>query len=399
MRITLLLLSALLICSCSRQADPWQTGRVVIAGKIRHFDEHPDRKDIGFGFNGLLKQSGQNTLKVSADAEGAFRMETLLGYPQEVLMNYRQTHRLCLAPGDSLYIELDARVWNDTIRDGTVPESVITFAGNERAAALNRDMADLQQYYQPLRLKYTGENSMEQAIRKYSPEEFETFADSKEREYRDVWNRFRKEHRPVKELNAWVEDMLRYGTWQAKLTYANICQVIKQQNPEAQAPELPKNFIRFVKSYDPDDNRIVTMEHAAFLDMYNQYLLESIYREMDDNPAIKSDDDALPVLPRDAAQRTDRYPEQIHRAGTIRQRLHARKNAGRQRRTERCVERRTRRRNATDRTRLDDPREPVRIDRRRPRGQGRLRRFLGTVVRTVHGRNAVLAGTTATLPE
>ena len=83
-------------------------------------------------------------------------METLLGYPQEVLMNYRQTHRLCLAPGDSLYIELDARVWNDTIRDGTVPESVITFAGNERAAALNRDMADLQQYYQPLRLKYTG---------------------------------------------------------------------------------------------------------------------------------------------------------------------------------------------------------------------------------------------------
>ena len=121
-------------------------------------------------------------------------------------------------------------------------------------------MADLQQYYQPLRLKYTGENSMEQAIRKYSPEEFETFADSKEREYRDVWNRFRKEHRPVKELNAWVEDMLRYGTWQAKLTYANICQVIKQQNPEAQAPELPKNFIRFVKSYDPDDNRIVTME-------------------------------------------------------------------------------------------------------------------------------------------
>ena len=68
MRITLLLLSALLICSCSRQADPWQTGRVVIAGKIRHFDEHPDRKDIGFGFNGLLKQSGQNTLKVSADA-------------------------------------------------------------------------------------------------------------------------------------------------------------------------------------------------------------------------------------------------------------------------------------------------------------------------------------------
>ncbi len=76
--------------------------------------------------------------------------------------------------------------------------------------------------------------------------------------------------------------MLRYGTWQAKLTYANICQVIKQQNPEAQAPELPKNFIRFVKSYDPDDNRIVTMEHAAFLDMYNQYLLESIYREMDE---------------------------------------------------------------------------------------------------------------------
>ena len=313
MRLTLLLLSALLICSCSRQADPWQTGRVVIAGKIRHFDEHPDRKDIGFGFNGLLKQSGQNTLKVSADAEGAFRMETLLGYPQEVLMNYRQTHRLCLAPGDSLYIELDARVWNDTIRDGTVPESVITFAGNERAAALNRDMADLQQYYQPLRLKYTGENSMEQAIRKYSPEEFETFADSKEREYRDVWNRFRKEHRPVKELNAWVEDMLRYGTWQAKLTYANICQVIKQQNPEAQAPELPKNFIRFVKSYDPDDNRIVTMEHAAFLDMYNQYLLESIYREMDDNPAIKSDDDALQFLQKRLGEKTSGFTEELIR--------------------------------------------------------------------------------------
>ena len=122
------------------------------------------------------------------------------------------------------------------------------------------------------------------------------------------------------------------------------------------------------------------MEHAAFLDMYNQYLLESIYREMDDNPAIKSDDDALQFLQKRLGEktsgfteelircrfylemlpkRTDRYPEQIHRAGTIRQRLHARKNAGRQRRTERCVERRTRRRNATDRTRLDDPREPV----------------------------------------
>ena len=295
-------------------------------------------------------------------------------------MNYRQTHRLCLAPGDSLYIELDARVWNDTIRDGTVPESVITFAGNERAAALNPDMADLQQYYQPLRLKYTGENSMEQAIRKYSPEEFETFADSKEREYRDVWNRFRKEHRPVKELNAWVEDMLRYGTWQAKLTYANICQVIKQQNPEAQAPELPKNFIRFVKSYDPDDNRIVTMEHAAFLDMYNQYLFESIYREMDDNPAIKSDDDALQFLQKRLGEKTSGFTEELIRCRFYLEMLPnaptdilnryiapeqfanaymREKNAGRQRRTERCVERRTRRRNATDRTRLDDPREPV----------------------------------------
>ena len=174
-------------------------------------------------------------------------------------------------------------------------------------------MADLQQYYQPLRLKYTGENSMEQAIRKYSPEEFETFADRKEQEYRDVWNRFRKEHRPVKELNAWVEDMLRYGTWQAKLTYANICQVIKQQNPEAQAPELPKNFIRFVKSYNPDDNRIVTMEHAAFLDMYNQYLLESIYREMDDNPAIKSDDDALQFLRKRLSEETSGFTEELIR--------------------------------------------------------------------------------------
>ena len=119
--------------------------------------------------------------------------------------------------------------------------------------------------------------------------------------------------RPVKELNAWVEDMLRYGTWQAKLTYANICQVIKQQNPEAQAPELPKNFIRFVKSYDPDDNRIVTMEHAAFLDMYNQYLLESIYREMDDNPAIKSDDDALQFLQKRLGEKTSGFTEELIR--------------------------------------------------------------------------------------
>ena len=280
-------------CNTCGKAEP-------ISELIKHFEE-----------------KGTEGLDVACSEELSFTAEEWKAKSekeqQEVLMNYRQTHRLCLAPGDSLYIELDARVWNDTIRDGTVPESVITFAGNERAAALNRDMADLQQYYQPLRLKYTGENSMEQAIRKYSPEEFETFADSKEREYRDVWNRFRKEHRPVKELNAWVEDMLRYGTWQAKLTYANICQVIKQQNPEAQAPELPKNFIRFVKSYDPDDNRIVTMEHAAFLDMYNQYLLESIYREMDDNPAIKSDDDALQFLQKRLGEKTSGFTEELIR--------------------------------------------------------------------------------------
>ena len=129
------------------------------------------------------------------------------------------------------------------------------------------------------------------------------------------------------------------------------------------------------------------MEHAAFLDMYNQYLLESIYREMDDNPAIKSDDDALQFLQKRLGEKTSGFTEELIRCRFYLEML---PNAPTD-----ILNRYI----APEQFANAYMREPVRIDRRRPRGQGRLRRFLGTVVRTVHGRNAVLAGTTATLPE
>ena len=47
--------------------------------------------------------------------------------------------------------------------------------------------------------------------------------------------------------------------------------------------------------------------------MYNQYLLESIYREMDDNPAIKSDDDALQFLQKRLGEKTSGFTEELIR--------------------------------------------------------------------------------------
>ncbi|MDD3108163.1 MAG: TlpA disulfide reductase family protein [Alistipes sp.] len=292
----------LLLSACHSTSEPakWEAQRTVITGRILHPELHPNQNRVQVQFNPLLKQNGQNMLTLQADSvTGVFRLETELAYPQEIFLNYRTGYHLFVTPGDSLYVELNAEIWDAESRRDTLSTPAIQFSGNPEAAKLNASMYGLQKFFRPLVDKYQDQQSLQNAIMNSQSDAFEVYIVEREKEYRAYWKKYRSQPEYDPSLKPWIEDMLRYDAYFGRVLYMNTYFYLQQEHGDKmEIPDLPEEFSHFLKKYDPNDNQRLTYSHALFLDEYYQYLMNTVNRQMEQDTTITSNDQAFDYLTR-----------------------------------------------------------------------------------------------------
>ena len=97
----------------SNNSDFWKAEEVVIAGKVINIEQHQNHRTIQFIFRNILLDE-QERLTAEIGKNGHFEIKRRIAYPQEFYLHYGALKTLFCSPGDSLYLKIDADIFDDT---------------------------------------------------------------------------------------------------------------------------------------------------------------------------------------------------------------------------------------------------------------------------------------------
>jgi len=240
---------------------------VVIAGKVINIGQHQNHRTIQFIFRNILLDE-QEKLTAEIDKNGNFKTKKITSYPQEFYLNYGKLKTLFCSPGDSLYLKIDADIFDDTRNENPNGQFFIREIKGT-AAKINNDIIE---YLAKLPDdKFIFRNAKNAVVSK-KPEEYKTFIKQREKEYSEYLEKFLNNEKTNKLFIKWAKDRIKYGAWNDLMRY-------RWTHPhynkiKRDSFHLPPSYFSFLNQYDMNDFDLITMSHGKFLHELSMYSRE-----------------------------------------------------------------------------------------------------------------------------
>lgn len=286
-----------------KDSGSWEEKRVEIAGRVLNFDQHQDHQTIQFHFQDLLDRRKKLTASINED--GTFKTEALLAYSQEFYLQYGKLATLFCSPGDSLFLEVDADIWNK--REAVLPNGkfFVQMIGGT-ATKINQNII---KFLKELPDDKSRGNTYIAALQSKSPEAYIEHITQREKEYRAFLSRFNKTNKTDKQFKRWADDRLKYESWNDLMRYP-------WENPyRNHMPEdslkLPPAYFSFLENYDMNDMGVITIPHGEFLHELLKYLHRRSLASAAATSAKGSDSDFAKNLVRSIRQSTSGFTQQL----------------------------------------------------------------------------------------
>ena len=253
----------------TKAQSKWKKGDVTISGKIINFDKHKDNHTIQFDFVDLFQQKSKGLLNSEIDSLGRFAIKVQILYPQDFYLKYGRNANLLCAPGDSLFVEIDADIFDNASDLKPNNEYFVRVTGGSRT----KDNADLIAFMNgELATIYNGK-TISEAITKQSANEFKIYNSNREKEYRAFLNDFKKQNGTSDAFNNWIDDYLKYQTWNDLFGYP-FEHSANNKISEASL-KLPVDYYDFLQNYPMNDSQIISTKHAYVIQSYSQFILDN----------------------------------------------------------------------------------------------------------------------------
>jgi len=253
----------------SKAQSKWGKGDVTICGKIINFDKHKDNHTIQFDFVDLFQRKSKGLLKLEIDSIGQFAIKVQILYPQDFDLIYGRRAKLLCAPGDSLFVEIDADIFNNRSNLKPNNEYFVRVTGGNRT----KDNADLIAFMNgELAMVYNGKTNSE-AITKKTANDFKTYNSNREKEYRIFLNDFKNQNRTSDAFDKWIDEYLKYETWNDLFGYP--FEHAANNKISETSVKLPTDYYDFLQDYPMNDCQIISTKHAYVIQAYSRFIIDN----------------------------------------------------------------------------------------------------------------------------
>jgi len=240
----------------SRAQVKWQNDSVTINGEVVNYNKSTDSKVVQFFFkNDLTYRNLQKVYAPEIDSNGCFQLKVPLLYPLDFVVIYKSRYKFLCAPGDSLFLEIDAE--NIKVTKGTRIE----------------DNNLLRDFMQGLPRSDYYKESRDNALTHKLPNDFKAYISGRENEFRTSWKEFKKSNKTTTFFNEWVEDYLKYETLSDLMNYP-WCYA-NDNKIEVDSLELPIDYYDLLAERNLNDCSIISSRHADFLYDYYRWVLSN----------------------------------------------------------------------------------------------------------------------------
>lgn len=229
----------------------WQSDSVTINGKVVNYNKSTDSKVVQFFFkNDLTNRNLQKVYAPEIDENGRFQLKVPILFPLDFTVIYKSRVILLCAPGDSLFIEIDAKNIKETRK-------------NENSL--------LKVFQQGLPRRSYYDETRDDALTQKLPNDFKAYISVREKEFRTYWNEFKKSNKTTSFFNEWVEDYLKYETLSDLMIYPSC--YARENSIEEDSLNLPKDYYDLLEKSNLNDYNIISSRHADFLYSYCRWAL------------------------------------------------------------------------------------------------------------------------------
>ena len=168
-RLLVTLLFFIAACRMSSYAQvKWQKESVTITGNVLNFEKHKEHAVINFYFKDLINRNSQNVYAAEVDSIGSFLIKIPLLYPQDFYLHYGSRINLLCSPGDSLFLDIDADIFNDNYNKSPNGHFFVRITKGNRM----KDNNDLIRFMQDLPRKTFYTESRNDALLHKLPADF-----------------------------------------------------------------------------------------------------------------------------------------------------------------------------------------------------------------------------------
>jgi len=253
----------------SAAQSKWGKGDVSIIGKIINFDKHKVNHTIQFDFVDLIQRKSKGLLNLEIDSLGRFAIKVQILYPQDFDLIYGRRAKLLCAPGDSLFVEIDADIFDNLLNLKPNNAYFVHVTGGNKT----KDNADLMAFMKSdLAIIYNGK-TISEAITKKTANDFKIYNSNREKDYRTFLYDFKKQHGTSEVFNNWIDDYLKYQTWNELFGYP-FEHSANNQISEASV-KLPVDYYDFLQNYPMNDSQIISSKHAYVIQSYSRFILDN----------------------------------------------------------------------------------------------------------------------------
>ena len=246
-----------------------QYGKVVVAGKILNLDKHPDHVTLRLYFRDLLNRPHDSVVFINED--GSFHGTTAVAYTSGIYLIYGNITSLFCSPGDSLWVEIDADIWDNV--DKKIYDPVVNgkYYCRVTGGTVTRINEDLSRYQQELPKEPFIYEKAYLAVKTKNPDEYKAFIRHRDSIYRAFTKNYYARYKPDKRLRELINLRLKYRTpydlirypW-VHTTYNNI--------PRDSFP-LPAGYYSFLDTITYEVGNIIPHVYTDFIHEYKMYYL------------------------------------------------------------------------------------------------------------------------------
>ncbi len=232
-----------LMSFCTRsngQTDLGVEKNVIISGTILNYEIGISPQTIEITRRDFFDLDEKYVERINED--GSFKIVFPIAYIQESYIEYGNLFSLLCVPGDSLTIQINNNILQDK-------ESLkyITFSDNE--------MGKTSWLMNKFKAQLPNENyiylNFQKAEKELPPDEYTKYIGGREKKYDDYLDTFKKANQTTVLFETWVEDYLKYHTWESLMSYRSMHPL--HNKIERDSFKLPTNYFNFLGNYDMND--------------------------------------------------------------------------------------------------------------------------------------------------
>lgn len=256
---------SLSFASAAFATSDWKNKKTILAGQLINLEKSNEHRTIQLLFNDIELNESCTAI---VDENGRFKIEIQLAYPQSIRLEYGIRATLFCSPGDSLFIKIDAHIYNNLNNNHPNGAYFVNFGDNDLGKTnlqINRFLEERpdDKYIYPLSLD---------AEKNKKADEYKYYIQQREITYSNFLEQFNTKNRTTDLFKKWANDEIKYESWEDLMRY-------RWRNPELNNIEtdslsLPESYFDFLKDYNMNDNAIISMSHAGFLDELLKYTFE-----------------------------------------------------------------------------------------------------------------------------